>query len=170
MWNGLSSRQKRVLFGLGLANVLLLGAIGALTWSPATDTKTVQPPTPSDTSLACQAEGAHALSVRHVAGTVALSADGAIEFTLSGADPTDAWDAFAVAAELTARGCGPYDPIRVDVPDPSLVDNQRLIVEARWEDVQIWSQGRIDDEALSERTRRATYARGHLGPLASPTP
>ena len=160
MWKRLSGRQRRVLAGLLLANIVLLGSIGALALAPASGPTIAESTVPPGQITACQSQAARALAGRNVAGTVALDPDGAIDFKLSGGDPAEAWDAFTVAAALPADGCGPYDPIRVDVPDLSRSPSQRLVVEARWLDVQVWSQGRIDDETLSERTRRITYTDG----------
>ncbi len=156
MWTTLSIRQRRILIGLGLANLILLAAIGVLALTPAPQPAGTPPPAP-DTALTCRSTAAHALVEHDVAGTVAIFPDGSIEFAIGDDDPASAWEAFAVSAELPARGCGPYDPIRIDVPDPSLTPNLRLVVEARWADVQAWWLGRIDDETLSERTRRSTY-------------
>jgi hypothetical protein len=160
MWSTLSPRQRRTLVGLGLANVLLLAVIGALALAPGADAGSPSTPTHApDTAqaTACRAIAAQALVERDVAATVALGDDGGINFALGSDDPAAAWDAFAVAAELPASACGPYDPIRVDVPDPAGIPGQRLIVEARWIDVLAWWQGRIDDTALNERTGRSTY-------------
>lgn len=158
MWTTLSIRQRRVLIGLSFANLILLAAIGVLAVAPAPQPATTPAPVP-DTALTCRSAAARALVEHDVAGTVAILPAGSIEFTIGDDDPASAWDAFAVSAELPARGCGPYDPIRIDVPDPSLAPNRRLVVEARWADVQAWWLGRIDDETLSERTRRSTYVR-----------
>jgi hypothetical protein len=164
MWETLSNRQRNVLIGLALANVILLASIGTLALSPAPAATPTALPAAPDTSVACQAEAASALAHREVAGTIALRADGSVDFALSGDDPSDAWAAFAVSAELAANGCGPYDPVRVDVPDPSRIPGLRLVVEARWADVQAWSQGRLDDETLSDRAARSTYLRADAAP------
>ena len=159
MWGLLSHRQRRVLILLASANLILLGAIAALALAPARTSA----PSPTSTRPyaidACKAEAARALLQQNIAGIVAIGEDGSIEFTLSGDDPADAWTVFAVSAELPKRGCGPYDPIRVDLPDPSRIANRRLVVEAVWFDVQAWSRGQIGDETLSERMARATYTR-----------
>ena len=162
MWAKLSTRQRRVLVGLGLANLILLIAAGAFLLTPGALPEPIHTPAPPDTSTACQTTAARALADHEVAGTIAIHADGSIEFVISGDAPTDAWDAFAVSVEMAGRGCGPYDPIRVDARDPSLAPNRRLVVEARWIDVQAWSQGRIDDNTLSTRAKRSTYIRHPL--------
>jgi len=157
MWKTLSARQRRVLIGLALANLVLLATMGVLTLSPTAATLPTGTRVAPGTNIACQTIAARALADRRVAGTIVVHADGSIDFTISGDDPTAAWDAFAASAELVERGCGPYDPVRVDVPDPSLIPGLRLVVEARWTDVQAWWQGRIDDGALSDRAARTTY-------------
>ena len=159
MRRSLSRRQRSVLILLGSVNLILLGAITVLALSPAH--KPVPTPTSArpHTMNACQAGAARALTEQNVAGIVAIRDDGSIEFTMSGDDPADAWAAFAVSAGLPRRGCGPYDPIRVDAPDPSRLPNRRLVVEASWLDVQAWSRGQIGDETLSERMTRAMYTR-----------
>ncbi len=152
------------MIGLALANVVLLASIGTLALSPTPAATPTSIPSAPDVSVACQAEAASALTRREVAGTVAIRADGSVDFTISGDDPSDAWDAFAVSVELAANRCGPYDPIRVDVPDPSSIPGLRLVVEARWADVQAWAQGRLDDETLSGRATRSTYQRADSAP------
>ncbi|HJW84651.1 MAG TPA: hypothetical protein VJ754_10145 [Anaerolineae bacterium] len=158
----LSARQRRVLLGLGLANLFVLIAAGALFLTPEPAPQPVHAPAPPETTLTCRTAAARALADLGVAGTIALRADSSIEFVIGGDDPTDAWDAFAVSAEIGEHGCGPYDPIRVDLPDPSLAPDHRLVVEARWADVKAWSLGQIDDEALSSRARRSAYVRRAL--------
>ena len=152
----LSTRQRNALIGMGVANAIVLLALAVLLIAPAPQPIELATPTP-DTNIACRAAAARALAERRVAGTITIHADQSIDFVLGGEDPASAWDAFAVSTELLSRGCGPYDPIRVDVPDPSLIPHQRLVVEARWDDVQAWSAGRISDNALSDRARRSTY-------------
>jgi hypothetical protein len=164
MWRTLSSRQRSALIGLGLANLILLVAIAALALSPAPGTTPTVTPLPLHAANACQAEAARALAKQNIAGIVAIRDDGSIDFTMSGDDPADAWVGFAISAELPKLGCGPYNPIRVDAPDPSRIANRRLVVEASWLDVQAWSQGHIDDAALSERMTRASYTRPDLSP------
>lgn len=155
----LSPRQRRVLISLGLANLILLIVIGAFIFSPEPEPIPTSTTILPDTAPICQSAAASALAEHGVAGTITIRGDGSIDFVISGDDPADAWDAFAVSAELPEQSCGPYDPIRLDVSDPSLAPNHRLVVEARWDDVKAWSLGQIDDEALSERTHRSTYVR-----------
>ncbi len=162
MWSTLSTRQRNLVIGLAVANLIVLTAMSALLLAPAP--APVSSPRPPDTSVACRTAAARALAERGVAGTVTLHADGSLEFALSGDDSTDAWEAFAVSVALPAQGCGPYDPIRIDVPDPSRAPNRRLVVEARWADVAAWSLGRIGDEALSERAARSAYVTVPLPP------
>ena len=164
MWSALSTRQRNLLIGLAVANLIVLTALGALLLAPAPQPIAVATPPTPDTRIACRAAAARALAERDVAGTVALRADGSIDFTLSSDDPADAWDAFAVSAELPAQACGPYDPIRIDVADPSLAPDRRLVVEVRWADVKAWSLGQIGDEALSHRTTRLSYTRPNSPP------
>ena len=93
-----------------------------------------------------------------VAGIVALPLDGSIQFVLSGDDPADAWKALTISTELADQDCGPYNPIWVDVPDPSHIPHQRLVVEAHWVDVRSWSLGEMDDEELSNKFQRSAYS------------
>jgi len=154
--------RRRFVIGLAGANFVLLATIGALLAAP--NPPLAAPPTVTlpGNSFACQSLAAQEMTEQGIGGSVAIRADGSIEFQLSGEDATEAWDAFAASAKLPEHKCGPYDPIRIDVSDPSLVPNQRLVVEARWADVLAWSQGRIDDQTLSDRTSRTTYARPRM--------
>jgi len=160
MWSALSTRQRSLLIGLAIGNLVVLTAMSALLLAP--EPAPITAPPPPDTSLGCRSAAARALTERDIAGSVTIRADGSIDFALSGDDPADAWEALAVSVELPAQGCGPYDPVRVDLPDPSLAPNRRLVVEARWADVTAWSLGRINDETLSERAARSTYVSAPL--------
>jgi hypothetical protein len=159
MWSSLSTRQRRVLIGLGLANLTLLIVAGTFVLTPEPETSPIPTPTLSSQAIECRTIAARLLADHEVAGTIAVYSDGSIEFVIGGDDPTAAWDSLAVSVEMTQRGCGPYDPIRVDVPDPSRVADRRLVVEARWIDVLAWSQGQIDDAKLSDRSKRTSYTR-----------
>lgn len=160
----LSGRQRNLLAVLAVANIVLLTAAGALLLAPDAGAEaTPAPPLTPDAGDTCQGLAASEMATHGIAGAVTLGLDGSIDFRLSGDDSQVAWEAFAVAARLPQRRCGPYEPIRIDVPDPSLAPNSRLVVEARWADVRAWSQGQIDDQTLSERTTRSTYT-------ASPPP
>lgn len=165
MWKTLSIRRQRVLIGLALANLIWLVTLGALALSPTAATAPTDTRVAPVAGIACQTEATSALADRQVAGTIVIRIDGSIDFAISGDDSTAAWDAFAVSAELVERGCGPYDPIRIDLPDPSFIPGLRLVVEARWIDVQAWWQGHIDDETLSDRATRTTYQQADTPPL-----
>lgn len=159
----LSKRQRSLLFGLGIANLILLTA--AATLLGASDDPLVTNETPiatrnrsaSQRDTQCREDAARALAEHSVAGSVALPPDGSIDFVLGGDDPADAWDALMISSELAVQRCGPYDPVRVDVSDPSGLAQQRLIVEARWADVNAWAAGQIDDATLSDRMQRTNY-------------
>ncbi len=114
----------------------------------------------------CQAIGAQLLASHNLAGTARLDADGGLRFELSGRDISGrllsrasevAWDALPLALALPDAGCGPYQMLRVDVPDPSGQPGGRLLVEVSWIDLRAWGKGELDDGELSARLRATSY-------------
>jgi hypothetical protein len=76
-----------------------------------------------------------------------------------------AWDVFSATTRLAQTGCGPYNLIRVDVPDPEARPNVRLVLELTGPELQFWANGTLDDGQLAERMRRQVYVT-----VATPTP
>ena len=68
---------------------------------------------------------------------------------------------------LAALGCGPYNLVRVDVPDPEGRPDARLILELTGPELQLWVDGQLDDGQLAERMRRKLY---QTLPFTAPTP
>jgi hypothetical protein len=64
-------------------------------------------------------------------------------------------------------GCGPYNLVRVDVPDPDGRPNVRLIYELTGPELQLWLDGKSSDVELAERMRRQLY---QTAPAVTPTP
>lgn len=161
----ISKRQRLVLSALGVANLILLVTTVMLLGPSTPDADVVDvleevklPPTLPANHAQCRTQAALALTNHDVAGIVALPLDGSIQFVLSGDDPADAWKALTISTELADQDCGPYNPIWVDVPDPSHIPHQRLVVEAHWGDVRSWSLGEMDDEELSNKFQRSAYS------------
>jgi hypothetical protein len=150
----LSRRQRLALLLVGLLNVLVLGGLLllVLTDAPLPLTATTDP----DNSAQCEANAALRLRQRGVAASVAITQQ-ILLVTVIGPDAAAAWDVFSATVQLTSIKCGPYNLIRVDVPDPDQRPAYRLVLELTGPELQAWADGRLTDGQLAERTRRQLY-------------
>lgn len=126
------------------------------------------PPEPliwPDTGAPCEAYAASSFRQYNVAASVTITRE-AMLVTIDGPS-TQAWDVFSVTARLATLGCGPYNLVRVDVPDPDGRPNVRLIYELTGPELQLWLDGKSSDVELAQRMRRQVY---QTGPLLTPTP
>jgi len=157
----LTRRQLIVLAILLVGDVALLfiGFLIVHQAAPASAVTSLPPTT-------CQEIGAQLLLQHNLAGASRLDADGALRFELSGQDAAGlilprasdaAWEALAAAATLPDMGCGPYQLVRVDVPEPERQPGSRLLVEVNWLDLRAWSRGELDDGELAARARVTLY-------------
>ena len=143
-----------VIAGLFLAAILLL--------------LTDEPPQPlpwPDIGAPCEANAALAFRQRGVAASVSITRE-ALLVTVSGSSD-QAWDVFSATTRLGPMGCGPYNLIRVDVPDPDGRPDVRLYYELTGPELQLWANGKLDDAQLADRMRRQMY---QASPIATPTP
>ena len=143
-----------VIAGIFLAAVLLL----------VTD----EPPQPlawPDIGAPCEANAALAFRQQGVAASVSITRE-ALLVTINGSSD-QAWDVFSATTRLGAMGCGPYNLIRVDVPDPEGRPDVRLFYELTGPELQMWAAGQLNDAQLAERMRRQMY---QTVPFATPTP
>ena len=90
----------------------------------------------------------------------------ALLVTINGSSD-EAWDVFSATTRLVAMGCGPYNLVRVDVPDPDGRPDVRLFYELTGPELQLWVEGKINDAQLAERMRRQMY---QTVPFVTPTP
>jgi hypothetical protein len=150
----LSRRQRLALLIVGLLNVLVIGGLLllVLTDAPPPPIATTAP----DNSAPCEANAALGLRQHGVAASVAITQQ-ALLITVIGPDAAAAWDVFSVTVQLAAIHCGPYNLIRVDVPDPEQRPTYRLVLEVTGAELQAWADGRLTDGQLAERTRRQLY-------------
>jgi hypothetical protein len=149
----LSRRQRLALLLVSLLNVLLIGGLLlVLTDTPLPLTATTAP----DNSAQCEASAALGLRQRGVAASVAITQQ-ALLVTVIGPDAAAAWDVFSATVQLATIHCGPYNLIRVDVPDPDQRPTYRLVLELTGPELQAWADGRLTDGQLAERTRRQLY-------------
>jgi hypothetical protein len=143
-----------IIAGIFLAAVLLLF--------------TGEPPQPlawPDIGAPCEANAALAFRQQGVAASVSITRE-ALLVTING--PSDqAWDVFSATTRLGKMGCGPYNLIRVDVPDPEGRPDVRLFYELTGPELQMWAAGQLNDAQLAERMRRQMY---QTVPFATPTP
>ncbi len=126
------------------------------------------PPEPliwPDTGAPCEAYAAASFRQQNVAASVTITRE-AMFVTIDGPS-TQAWDVFSITARIATLGCGPYNLVRVDVPDPDGRPNVRLIYELTGPELQLWLDGKSSDVDLAERMRRQVY---QTAPPVTPTP
>lgn len=150
----LSRRQRLALLLAGLLNVLVLG--GSLLLVLADAPLPLTTITTPDNSAQCEANAALKLRQHGIAASVAITQQ-TLLVTVIGPDAAAAWDVFSVTVQLAALHCGPYNLIRIDVPDPDQRPAYRLVLELTSPELQAWADGRLTDGQLAERTRRQLY-------------
>ncbi|CAG0936073.1 hypothetical protein TFLX_04937 [Thermoflexales bacterium] len=118
-----------------------------------------------DLGAPCEVNAALAFRQQGVAASVSITRE-AMLVTVSGTSD-QAWDVFSATTRLVPMGCGPYNLIRVDVPDPDGRSDVRLLYELTGPELQMWAEGQINDAQLAERMRRQMY---QTVPFVTPTP
>ncbi len=161
-FRALSRRQRILLISIGIFNlvVLILLVLILFTNQPAEPTVTL-----ADNSPQCEETAALNLRQSGVAASVTIT-NQAMLVRVDGSS-AEAWDVFSMTSKLVALGCGPYNLIRVDVPDPQGRADVRMTLELTGPEVQIWATGVLNDAQLADRMRRQLYP---IDPLATPTP
>ncbi len=155
---GSLTRQQRLVLGVALLlNVIILGALVWLVFSNVPASTPSPAPIIPNNSIECENNAALSLRQQGVSGSVTISGSESIQVYINGPDAGAAWNVFSTTATLLAYGCGPYQMVRVDVPEPDQRANTRLRLEVNWSDVQAWVAGSIDDGQLSDRMRRQLY-------------
>jgi hypothetical protein len=156
------TRQQRLLViaSTAIIAVIFLSAILLL----LTDQPPLELPWP-DIGAPCEANAALAFRQQGIAASVSITR-AAMLVTVDGPS-SQAWDVFSATTRLAAMNCGPYNLIRVDVPDPEGRSNVRLYYELTGPELQLWAEGKIDDGQLAGRMRRQMY---QTVPDATPTP
>lgn len=149
----LSRKQIVVVAAIAVLNLLVLG--GLILVLTAED----PPPAPTsgpDNNADCEANAALTLRQQGVAASVSITGS-ALIVNVIGPDAAAAWDVFSMTARLNRLNCGPYNLVRVDVPDPAGQAGTRLVLELTGLEVQYWAGGQLTDGQLSERMRRLQY-------------
>ena len=118
-----------------------------------------------DLGAPCEANAALVFRQQGVASSVSITRE-ALLVTVNGSSD-QAWDVFSATTRLAAMGCGPYNLVRVDVPDPDGRPDVRLFYELTGPELQLWVEGKINDAQLAERMRRQMY---QTVPFLTPTP
>ena len=160
----LTRRQRLTLLAIAVFNFAMLGALAVLVLTDTT--APIDQPSGPDNSVLCEANAALTLRQQRVPGTVSIVSNRLLEVDVAGPNAGAAWDVFSATVRLARAGCGPYDLIRVDVPDPDSRPNVRMLIEISWPEVEAWSKGKFDDGQLSERMHRQLYV---SAPLPTPT-
>ena len=145
--------QRNLLIVLAVFNAaILILLIAALL--------TDQPPAPiatlTDNSLHCEETAALHLRQSGVAASVTITNQAMLVRVDGSSD--EAWDVFSMTTKLVPLGCGPYNLIRVDVPDPTQRADTRMTLELTGSELQFWAAGVLNDVQLAERMRRQLYA------------
>jgi hypothetical protein len=150
----LSRHQTAVLIGAVLLNLAVLAVlVMVLSTPPPVALPVADDPT---TDATCEAAAALSLRQQGVAASIVISRQ-MLLVNVTGPDAAAAWSVFSSTAQLLDAGCGPFNVVRVDVPDPEGRPDMRLVLELTGPEVQLWASGRLDDAQLSERTRRQIY-------------
>ncbi len=160
-FQSLTRQQRIVLIAVIVMNAVIFVVAFALL---ATD-KSPEPVVWPDTGAPCEAYAATSLRQLNVAASVTITRE-AMLVTVDGPS-TEAWDVFSTTARIANVGCGPYNQVRVDVPDPDGRPNVRLTYELTGPELQAWLDGKMSDVNLAERMRRQIY---QTAPSATPTP
>jgi hypothetical protein len=161
MFRSLTRHQRVILVAsTAIIAIIFLSAILLL----LTDQPPQALPWP-DLGAPCEANAALVLRQQGVASSVSITRT-ALLVTVSGSSD-QAWDVFSATTRLTAMGCGPYNLVRVDVPDPDGRPDVRLYYELTGPELQLWVEGKINDAQLAERMRRQMY---QTVPFLTPTP
>jgi hypothetical protein len=156
------TRQQRVILvaSTAIIAIIFLSAILLL----LTDQPPQALPWP-DLGAPCEANAALVFRQQGVASSVSITR-AALLVTVSGSSD-QAWDVFSATTRLAAMGCGPYNLVRVDVPDPDGRPDVRLFYELTGPELQMWVEGKLNDAQLAERMRRQMY---QTVPFVTPTP
>jgi len=161
MLRSLTRQQRLVLIAAVtiIAFIFITAILLLLTDEP------LQPLAWPDIGAPCEANAALVFRQRGVAASVAITRE-ALLVTVNGSSD-QAWDVFSATTRLPAMGCGPYNLVRVDVPDPDGRPDVRLFYELTGPELQMWVEGQLNDAQLADRMRRQMY---QTLPFVTPTP
>ena len=161
MLRSLTRQQRIALIAVVAVTAIILTAAVVLLFTDVPPQRLEWP----DLGAPCEANAALTFRQRGVAASVAITRE-AMLVTVDGPS-AQAWDVFSATTRLATMGCGPYNLVRVDVPDPEGRPGARLILELTGPELQLWAGSQLDDGQLAERMRRQLY---QTLPFATPTP
>jgi hypothetical protein len=161
LFEALTRQQRIALLAIIVMNAVIFIAAFALLLGDTPPEPVVWP----DTGAPCEAYAAASFRQQNVAASVTITRE-AMLVTVDGPS-TQAWDVFSTTARIAKLGCGPYNLVRVDVPDPDGRPGIRLIYELTGPELQAWLDGQMSDVQLAERMRRQVY---QTAPLVTSTP
>ncbi len=151
----LSRKQFIVIVVVAVLNVAVLGGLLVLLTTDDQPPSLALTPGPGNEAQ-CEATAALTLRQQGVAASVSIT-DSMLLVNVIGPDAAAAWDVFSMTTKLNRLNCGPYNLVRVDVPDPTGQPSMRLVLELTGLEVQYWADGQLTDGQLSERMRRQEY-------------
>jgi hypothetical protein len=151
----LSRKQIITVAAIAVLNLIVLGGLVLLLTTEDPVPALVLTPAP-DNNAQCEATAALTLRQQGVAASVSIT-NSALIANVTGPAAAAAWDVFSMTAKLSRLNCGPYNLVRVDVPDPTGQADTRLVLELTGLEVDYWATGQLTDGQLSERMRRLQY-------------
>ncbi len=161
-FRALPRRQRLLLISIAVFNAVVLLVLALLLF---TDQPVEPVATLTDNSQQC--EEVAALKMRQEGVAASLTIENRALLARVDGPSAEAWDVFSVTARLVPLGCGPYNLIRVDVPDPTERPNVRLTLELTGPELQYWLDGVLNDAQLADRMRRQLYT---VAAVVTPTP
>jgi hypothetical protein len=161
LFDALTRQQRIALIAVSVMNAFIFIAAFILLFRETPPEPLIWP----DVGAPCEAYAAASFRQLNVAASVTITRE-AMFVTIDGPS-TQAWDVFSATARIANLGCGPYNLVRVDVPDPDGRPNVRLTYELTGPELQLWLDSKSSDVELAERMRRQVY---QTAPLVTPTP
>lgn len=153
--HSLSRQQIIIVAVIAVLNLVVLGGLVVLLTTEEPVPSLALTPAP-DNNTQCEATAALTLRQQGVAASVSIT-NSALIANVTGPGAVAAWDVFSMTAKLSRLNCGPYNLVRVDVPDPTGQADTRLVLELTGLEVNYWATGQLTDGQLSERMRRLQY-------------
>jgi len=153
--HSLSRKQIITVAVIAVLNLIVLGGLVVLLTTEDPVPLLALTPAP-DNNVQCEATAALTLRQQGVAASVSIT-NSALIANVTGPAAAAAWDVFSMTAKLSRLNCGPYNLVRVDVPDPTGQADTRLVLELTGLEVDYWATGQLTDGQLSERMRRLQY-------------
>jgi hypothetical protein len=173
----MTPKQKRIVFVLAGANVVILLALALLATRQlgAGDAPRSNPHTVTAEQQACQWEATRLLAGAGLAGTAMLASDGSLSFEITyalppGANPEDAaqtvWTALdvALAVQDQETECATFDQVNIIILVRGSQGDTRIEASVSAADLAAFGRGELDEDEFVDRV---TYS-ATSEPIATP--